>query len=152
MEQIANLSTRKCCPGSNPGLSAANKQQHGVQRSPVIAPRLGRGGRRFESCHPDTVVVFQDNQIRGVAQPGYRAAFGTRRSQVRILPPRPRPRLLMVAQLSWIEHLPSKQAVLGSNPSAITYNLLIFRRLFCFWKFLHGQSSNRTMLYYYFFV
>ena len=22
MEQIANLSTRKCCPGSNPGLSA----------------------------------------------------------------------------------------------------------------------------------
>ncbi|KAG1649379.1 Cyclic-di-AMP phosphodiesterase PgpH [Nymphon striatum] len=22
-------------------------------RSPVIAPRLGRGGRRFESCHPD---------------------------------------------------------------------------------------------------
>ena len=30
MEQIANLSTRKCCPGSNPGLSAANKQQHGV--------------------------------------------------------------------------------------------------------------------------
>ena len=24
MEQIANLSTRKCCPGSNPGLSAKN--------------------------------------------------------------------------------------------------------------------------------
>ena len=28
-------------------------QFFGVQRSPVIAPRLGRGGRRFESCHPD---------------------------------------------------------------------------------------------------
>ena len=29
--------------------------QFGVQRSPVIAPALGAGGRRFESCHPDKI-------------------------------------------------------------------------------------------------
>ena len=28
MEQIANLSTRKCCPGSNPGLSASKKSKN----------------------------------------------------------------------------------------------------------------------------
>ena len=30
--------------------------QFGVWRSPVSAPGLGPGGRRFESCHPDTIV------------------------------------------------------------------------------------------------
>ena len=29
--------------------------QFGVWRSPVSAPGLGPGGRRFESCHPDTI-------------------------------------------------------------------------------------------------
>ena len=29
------------------------ENSHGVWRSPVSAPVLGTGGRRFESCHPD---------------------------------------------------------------------------------------------------
>ena len=59
MEQIANLSTRKCCPGSNPGLSAFLKITNSrsttliawlvspglPSQGMVIAPRLGRGGR-----------------------------------------------------------------------------------------------------------
>ena len=61
MEQIANLSTGNRRLGSNPCLSAFICFC-GVKRSPVIAPALGAGGRRFESCHPD------DNKIGCVAQ------------------------------------------------------------------------------------
>ena len=95
MQQIANLSTGNRRQGSSPCLSA-NKIALGVQRSPVIAPRLGRGGRRFESCHPDRELIFIEIRIE---------------------------RFEMVAQLSWIEHLPSKQTVKGSNPFAITKSL-----------------------------
>ena len=147
MEQIANLSTGNCRQGSSPCLSAGHKlqlitirgvaqpgyratfgtwrpqvrilpprlkflrlfestfrlsliyfvylflfcnkhdNQFGVQRSPVIAPRLGRGGRRFESCHPD--IISRYTKSTG-------------------------------PQLSWIEHLPSKEAVIGSNPIGLT--------------------------------
>ena len=35
--------------------------QFGVWRSPVSAPGLGPGGRRFESCHPDTIAKSHRN-------------------------------------------------------------------------------------------
>ena len=46
---------------------------------PGSAPVLGTGGRRFESCRPDS--FFSDNNSisfkRGVAQPGSAPVLGT---------------------------------------------------------------------------
>ena len=72
-----------CTKGSNPLLSAFFA--FGVQRSPVIAPALGAGGRRFESCHPDFLVVFLKNYLGFHSSAGQSNCLLSSRSKVRIL-------------------------------------------------------------------
>ncbi len=108
---------------------------------------LSTGNCRLGS-NPCLSAIF----FRGVAQPGYRACFGSRRPQVRILPPRLQlmdsiqsgqtpttfgcqlNKNFQVAQLSWIEQLTSNEQVPGSNPGAITKSLDSFIEAFLFWS------------------
>ena len=74
------------CPLDNKYYFCSYIKNHGAQRSPVIAPALGAGGRRFESCRPDWFNIICC--IFSIERP----------------------------QLNRIEHQPSKLRVSGSSP------------------------------------
>ena len=91
------------------------KHNIGVWLSLARAPGLGPGGRRFESCHPDSAGVVQwqntslPSWIRGFDShhPLFlRSSVGNQRKG----------EYDMSLQLSWIEQRPSKPQVEGSNP------------------------------------
>jgi hypothetical protein len=67
---------------------------------PGSAPRSGRGGRRFESCHSDHATFSPNANLRFMPIAGRALSGGDRRSRirVRILPLRPRDFLPMMPQ------------------------------------------------------
>ena len=80
---LTNASPRCCATDNHPMGSTDSFSGRSASGS---TPGLGPGSCGFEPHGPD-----QNKVHRGVAQLGQRAAFGTRRPKVQILPPRPVP-------------------------------------------------------------